>query len=91
MVDLVLRNPDNGKVVFRSSTITAHIRGSFVAGSGGGEITIPGLSDYGNPFVLSAVPINGTASSWPVFQIQGNKVLWSSSTTDCRVIMASNC
>lgn len=91
MVALVLRNPANGQVVFDSSTITAHIRGSFTSSASAGSITLPGLSDTGLPFVLSAVPVDGSLSSFPTFTINANTVSWTSAGVACRVIMASRC
>lgn len=91
MVALVLRNPANGQVVFDSSTITAHIRGAFTTSASAGSIGIPGLSSTGLPFVLSAVPIGGTLSSFPKFTINGDTVSWTAAGVACRVVMASRC
>ena len=91
MVNLVIRNPTNGQVVFSSATITVHIRGSFVSTLQAGSITIPGLSAIGAPFVLSAIPVNTEVSEFPTFTINGDTVSWPASLVPCRVIMASRC
>lgn len=91
MVALVLRNPANGKIVFDSSTITVHIRGSFTSTTAAGSVTIPGLSTEGVPFVLSAVPASGGLSAFPTFSISGDTVSWGTAQVPCRVIMASRC
>lgn len=91
MVALVLKDPATGRIVFNSETITAHIRGRFVSTSSAGSVTIPGLSDTGVPFVLSAVPVNGAVLAFPTFTISGNTVSWGVNEIPCRVVMASRC
>ena len=91
MVALVLRHPNTGQVIFDSSTITVHIRGTFVTTTESGQVTLPGLASVGTPFVLSAVPTQNGLSSFPTFQINGDVVSWSGALTTCRVVMASRC